>query len=57
MNKQIHAVARHLAISRRTIATSLGLEAGYGGRRCLQCEEFRLTDGLRFDDPSTRLAD
>ena len=57
MNRQIHAVARHLGISRRTIATSHGLEAGYGGRRCLQCEEFGLTDGLRFDDPSTRLPD
>ena len=34
-------------ISRRTIATSQGLEAGYGGRRCLLCEEFGLTDGLR----------
>jgi len=54
MNKQIHAVARHLGISRRTIATSQGLEAGYGGRRCLLCEEFGLTDGLRFNDPSNR---
>jgi len=54
MNKQIHAVARHLGISRRTIATSHGLEAGYGGRRCLLCEEFGLTDGLRFNDPSNR---
>jgi hypothetical protein len=57
MNRQIHAAARHLGISRRTIATSPGLEAGYGGRRCLQCEEVGLTDGLRFDDPSTRLPD
>jgi hypothetical protein len=55
MNSQIHAVARHLGISRRTIATSQGLEAGYGGRRCLLCEEFGLTDGLRFNDPSTRI--
>ena len=54
MRRQIHAVARHLGISRRTIATSGGLESGYGGRRCLLCEEFGLTDGLRFNDPSTR---
>jgi hypothetical protein len=54
MNKKIHAVARHLGISRRTIATSQGLEAGYGGRRCLLCEEFGLTDGLRFKDPNNR---
>jgi hypothetical protein len=54
MNRQIHAVARHLGISRCTIATSQGLEAGYGGQRCLLCEEFGLTDGLRFKDPSNR---
>jgi len=53
MNRQIHAVARHLGISRRTIATSRGIENGYGGRPCLLCEELDLTDGLRFDDPST----
>jgi hypothetical protein len=52
MSKQIHAVARRLGISRRTIATSQGLEAGYGGRSCLVCVEFGLTDGLRFDDPA-----
>lgn len=55
LNRQIHAVAQHLGISRRTIATSQGLEAGYGGRRCLLCEEFALTDGLRFKDTSTRI--
>jgi hypothetical protein len=55
MRRQIHAVARHLGISRRTIAPQQGLEAGYGGRRCLLCEEFGLTDGLRFNDPSTRM--
>ena len=53
--RQIHGVARHLAISRRTIATPQGLEVGYGGRRCLLCEEFGLTDGLRFDDSSARI--
>jgi hypothetical protein len=53
--RQIHGVARHLGISRRTIATSQGLEVGYGGRRCLLCEEFGLTDGLRFDDSSARI--
>ena len=51
LNRQIHAVAQHLGISRRTIATAQGLEAGYGGRRCLLCEEFGLTDG---NDPSNR---
>ena len=54
MNSQIHAVARHLGISRRTIATSQGLEAGYGGQRCLLCEEFGRTGGLRFKDPRNR---
>lgn len=55
MSRQIHAVARRLGISRRTIATPQGLETGYGGRRCLSCEEFGLTDGLRFNDASTRI--
>jgi hypothetical protein len=55
MRRQIHAVARHLGISRHTIATPQGLETGYGGRRCLLCEEFGLTDGLRFNDASTRI--
>ena len=49
--RQIHAIARHLGICRRTIATLQGLEAGYGGSRCLLCEEFGLTDGLRFGEP------
>jgi hypothetical protein len=53
MKRQIHANARHLGISRGMIATQQGLEAGYGGRRCLLCEEFGLTDGLRFNDPRT----
>ena len=53
--RQIHGVARQLGISRRTIATPQGLEVGYGGRCCLQCEEFGLTDGLRFDDSSARI--
>ena len=53
MSRQLHAVARRLGISRRTIATSQGIENGYGGRPCLLCEEFGLTDGLRFDDPNT----
>ena len=53
--RQIHSVARHLGISRRTIATPQGLETGYGGRHCLLCEEFGLTDGLRFDDSSARI--
>ena len=57
MNKQIHTVARRLGVSRRTIATPQGLEAGYGGRRCLMCEELNLTGGLRFKDPHTRLPD
>jgi hypothetical protein len=52
--RQVHAIARHLGISRRTITSSQGLEAGYGGRRCLLCEEFALTGGLRFDDPGDR---
>lgn len=55
MNKQIHTVAQRLGVSRRTIATPQGLEAGYGGRRCLLCEEFGLTEGLRFDDSSARI--
>jgi len=55
MNREIHIVARHLGISRRTIATSQSLETGYGGRPCVLCEEFGLTDGLRFNDPSTRI--
>jgi len=53
MNKQIHTVARRLGVSRRTIATPQGLDAGYGGRRCLMCEELDLTGGLRFKDPHT----
>jgi len=55
INKQIHTVARRLGVSRRTIATPQGLEAGYGGRRCLPCEEFGLTDGLRFNDRNARI--
>jgi hypothetical protein len=55
MIRQIHALARHLGISRRTIATSQGLEVGYGGRRCLLCEELGLTDGLRFNDRNARI--
>jgi hypothetical protein len=56
MTRQIHAVARRLGISRRTIATSQGIENGYGGRPCLLCEEFGLTDDLRFHDPSNRIS-
>ena len=55
MNTQIHAVAQHLGISRRTIATAQGLEAGYGGRRCVICEALNLTGGLRFKDSRTRI--
>jgi hypothetical protein len=55
MKRQIHAVARHLGISRGMIATQQGLEAGYGGPRCLLCEEFGLTDGLRFNDRNARI--
>ncbi len=55
MNKQIHKVARRLGVSRRTIATPQGLEAGYGGRHCLMCEELNLTGGLRFRDPDIRI--
>ena len=56
MNKQIHTVARRLGVSRRTIATPQGLEAGYGGRHCVICEELNLTGGLRFKDSHTRIS-
>ena len=45
--RKIHQLARDLGLD-RTILTSIpAIEHGYGGARCLLCEEFGLTAGLR----------
>jgi hypothetical protein len=45
---KIHEIAGALGINRRNIATSAGLEAGYGGAPCEHCEKFELLGGLHF---------
>lgn len=48
LSRRVHAIARHLGIDRRTIATLPGIESGYGGAPCPLCEEFALSGGLKF---------
>ena len=50
LRRKIHEVAAQLGIDRRTIAASMALRTDYGGVRCALCEEFGLTDGLRFTE-------
>ncbi len=52
--RKIHELARQLGIDRTHIATLSGLDHGYGGAPCALCEEFGLTAGLRFIDPTPR---
>lgn len=54
MKEQIHKLAGHFNIDRRTIVYSGGLEAGYGGLACELCEKFGVTGGLRFVDVSVK---
>ena len=51
-HRKVHEVARQLGINRTHIATLSGLDHGYGGAPCALCEEFGLTAGLRFVDPT-----
>jgi hypothetical protein len=48
IRNQVHEIARRLRINRRMIATTSGLESGYGGPPCALCEEYGLTGGLQF---------
>jgi hypothetical protein len=52
--RTIHELARQLGIDRSHIATLAGLDHGYGGVSCPLCEEFGLTAGLRFVEPTPR---
>lgn len=51
-HRKVHEVARQLGINRSHIATLTGLDQDYGGAPCALCEEFGLTAGLRFVDPT-----
>lgn len=53
LRRKIHQIARHMLIDRRYISSLAVLEHGNGGARCLICEEFGTTGGLRFADTAT----
>jgi hypothetical protein len=46
--RQIHEIARRLGIDRTLLTNECALEAGNGGVECGLCEEYGVTDGLRF---------
>jgi hypothetical protein len=53
-HRKVHEVARQLGMDRTHIASIPGVENGYGGAPCALCEEFGLTAGLRFVEPTLR---
>jgi hypothetical protein len=55
--REVHKLARELGLDRRVLVAPEAIKAGYGGARCLLCEELGLTAGLRcvaFDRPQPR---
>ena len=45
--RKVHKLAREFGLDRKVLVTPEAIKAGYGGARCLLCEEFGLTAGLR----------
>ena len=55
--RKVHQLARQFGLDRRALVTTAAIEAGNAGTRCLLCEEFGLTAGLRtivLDRPQPR---
>ena len=55
--RMVHKLVRDFGFDRRVLLNPAAIKSGYGGARCLLCEEFGLTAGLRYvtvDRPGPR---